>query len=95
MRHATPALSARSWIVVPFTNGTRTPDLDWLRDATVNLLTLDLGRWSDIQVVDDKRVADLLRELPASHPTQSLTLNDGLALARRRGLWLLESFGWS
>jgi tetratricopeptide (TPR) repeat protein len=84
-RRAAPALNARSWIVVPFTNATRTADLDWLRDATVNLLTLDLGRWSDLRVVDDKHVGDLLRELPASRATQSLTLNDGLTIARRAG----------
>lgn len=82
---ANPALNARSWIVVPFTNATRSTDLDWLRDASVNLLTLDLGRWTDIHVVDDKRVGDLLRELPASRASQPLTLNDGLSIARRAG----------
>ena len=60
-------------------------DLDWLRDASVNLLTLDLGRWTDIHVVDDKRVGDLLRELPAARAAQPLTLNDGLSIARRAG----------
>ena len=85
IRRSNPALSPRSWIVVPFTNATRTPELEWLRDASVNLLSLDLGRWTDILVVDDKRVADLLRELPTARATQSLTLNDGLAIARRAG----------
>ena len=78
-------LNARRWIVVPFTNATRTNDLEWLRDASVNLLTLDLGRWTDISVVDDKRVGDLLRELPASRAAAPLTLNDGLTIARRAG----------
>src|SRR5215217_7874833 len=57
-RRVLPALNERTWIVVPFTNVTRAPDLDWLRDASVNLLSLDLSRWTDIVVIDDKRVAD-------------------------------------
>ncbi len=84
-RRANPALNARAWIVVPFTNVTRAQELDWLRDASVNLLSLDLSRWTDVAVVDDKRVGDLLRELPPVRLAQALTLNDGLALARRAG----------
>ncbi len=38
----------------PFANATRTTELEWLRDASVNLLSLDLSRWTDISVVDDK-----------------------------------------
>ena len=85
MRRAIPALNDRRWIVVPFTNVTRAPDLDWLRDASVNLLSLDLGRWTDIGVVDDKRVADLLRTLPQPRAAQALSLGDGIALARQAG----------
>ena len=84
-RRPAPALNDRTWIVVPFTNVTRAPDLEWLRDASVNLLSLDLGRWTDIGVVDDKRVADLLRTLPASRALQALSLADGMALARQAG----------
>ena len=85
VRRQTPQLNPRAWIVVPFGNITRAPELDWLRDASVNLLTLDLSRWTDISVVDDKRVGDLLRELPAAKLASALTLGDGLALARRAG----------
>lgn len=59
-------------------------ELDWLRDASVNLLSLDLARWTDVVVVPDKRVGDLLRELPTGRST-SLTLADGIALAKRAG----------
>ena len=83
--HAAPALNDRTWIVVPFTNIARSPELDWLRDASVNLLSLDLGHWTDVGVVDDKRVADLLRTLPPARAGQPLSLNDGIALARRAG----------
>ncbi len=84
-RRVNPALNPRMWIVVPFGNVTKSADLDWLRDASVNLLSLDLSRWTDIAVVDDKRVGDLVRELPAANAASSLTLSDGLALARRAG----------
>ena len=85
LRRVNPPLDARAWIVVPFANITKSQDLDWLRDASVNLLSLDLSRWTDIKVVDDKRVADLVRELPATRSVGALTLNDGLSLARRAG----------
>src|SRR5437868_1331290 len=79
------ALPGNAWVVVPFNNVMRAADLDWLRDASINLLSIDLGRWTDITVVDDKRVADLLRARPASAAPAPLTLNDGLALARSAG----------
>ena len=85
IRRPAPALNDRTWIVVPFTNVTHAPDLEWLRDASVNLLSLDLGRWTDIGVVDDKRVADLLRTLPVQRAAQALSLADGMALARQAG----------
>lgn len=84
-RRVNPPLNERAWIVVPFANVTKTQELDWLRDASVNLLTLDLGRWADISVVDDKRVGDLLRETPGARGVAALTLNDGLSIARRAG----------
>jgi tetratricopeptide (TPR) repeat protein/TolB-like protein len=84
-----PPLDTRAWIVVPFANITKTQDLDWLRDASVNLLSLDLGRWTDVKVIDDKRVGDLVREMPTAKSAGALTLNDGLALARRAGAGML------
>ncbi|MDB4906150.1 MAG: protein kinase [Gemmatimonadetes bacterium] len=86
---ANPPLNERAWIVVPFGNAMRATDLEWLRDASVNLLSLDLSRWTDISVVDDKRVTDLVRTLPTARAAQSLSLEDGLALARRAGAGML------
>jgi hypothetical protein len=85
LRRTNPPLDVRAWIVVPFGNVMKAPELDWLRDASVNLLSLDLGRWTDIRVVPDKRVGDLLRELPPTHAGTALTLSDGLSIARRAG----------
>lgn len=84
-----PPIDPREWIVVPFNNVTRAADVDWLREASVNLLTLEIGRWTDVQVVNDKRVGDLLRDLPPDRRSQALTLNDGLRLARRAGAGML------
>ena len=61
-------------------------DLDWLRDGGVNLLSLDLGRWTDINVIDDKRVGDLIRELPAANTAGALTLERLGSLAWRGAL---------
>ena len=83
LRRLNPPLNLRAWIVVPFGNVMKAQELDWLRDASVNLLTMDLGRWTDLNIVPDKRVGDLIRELPGG--ARVLTLNDGLAVARRAG----------
>jgi len=88
-RRVYPALNPRAWIVVPFGNVTKSPALDWLRDASVNLLSLDLNRWSDITVINDKRIGDLVRELPSARTAGTLTLSDGLTLAKRAGAGML------
>ena len=88
-RRLNPPLSARAWIVVPFGNVMKAQELDWLRDASVNLLSMDMSRWTDINVVPDKRVGDLMRELPAADGARALTLSDGLSVARRAGAGML------
>lgn len=89
VQRASPPLDARAWIVVPFGNATKSADLDWLRDASVNLLTLDLSRWNDINVVPDKRVGDLVRQFPVARNGEALTLSNGIAVARRAGAGML------
>jgi len=80
-----PPLDARTWIVLPFENLSRAQDIEWLRDASVNLLYLDLSRWQDVRVIDDERVADLMREVASARAGSELTLQTGLAVARRAG----------
>src|ERR1041384_2853034 len=63
-RAAPRALDDKTYIVLPFTNVSRAPDADWLGDAAVNMLSMDMARWQDIKVIDDLRVADYLREVP-------------------------------
>jgi tetratricopeptide (TPR) repeat protein/TolB-like protein len=84
-RRANPPLDERTWIVLPFENVAHAQDIDWLRDASVNLLYLDLSKWQDIRVIDDERVADLMRDVPEERGQQTLGLQTGLTLARRAG----------
>ena len=84
-RHANPPLDGRTWIVVPFENVTRAQDIEWLREASVNLLYLDMSKWRDIRVIDDERVADLVRATPETHGGQTMSLEAGIAVARRAG----------
>lgn len=84
VRAARPRLDERTWIVLPFENVARAADIDWLREASVNLLYLDLSRWQDIRVIDDERVADLIRGLPSATRDRP-GLDAGLAVARRAG----------
>ena len=84
-RRPDPPLDDRTWIVVPFENVTRAPDIDWLRDASVNLLYLDLSKWTDIKVIDDERVADLMRATPGVAAGGQVSLQSGIAVAKRAG----------
>jgi TolB-like protein len=85
VRRPSPPLDDRTWIVVPFENVARVADIDWLKDASVNLLYLDMSKWRDIRVIDDERVADLIREVPEARGGAQLTLQSGIAVARRAG----------
>jgi len=82
--HAPPPLDERTWIVLPFDNQSRAPDVDWMRDAAVNLLYLNLARWHDVHVIDDERVADYIRDVPEAR-TATLGLDAGMRVARRAG----------
>jgi tetratricopeptide (TPR) repeat protein/TolB-like protein len=84
-RRLAPPLDDRTWIVVPFSNVANAADIDWLKNASVNLLYLDMSKWRDIRVIDDERVADLMREVPEIRAGQALTLQTGMAVARRAG----------
>jgi tetratricopeptide (TPR) repeat protein len=84
-RRVNPPLDDRAWIIVPFDNLAKNSEVEWLRAGSVNLLYLDMSRWKDIRVVDDERVADLVREVPEANNATTLSLNAGLAIAKRAG----------
>jgi len=83
-RRENPTLNPHLWIVVPFGNTMHVADIDWLHDASVNLLTLEMSRWTDISVVPDKRVGDVLREMARSGDASSGDTRRGVELAGAR-----------
>lgn len=84
-RRALPPLDDRKWIVLPFDNLSGSADAEWLRSASANMLYLDLSQWTDIRVVDDERVADMLREAPETRDAKQLSLSAALGVARQAG----------
>lgn len=50
-----PPIDEHRWLVLPFDNLARTPELDIVRDASVQLLYLEMSHWTDVRVVDDAR----------------------------------------
>ncbi|MGH7636870.1 MAG: hypothetical protein ACREOK_04395 [Gemmatimonadaceae bacterium] len=83
-RRARPPIDPRAWIIVPFDNVTRNAEIEWLRSGVVNLLYLGMSRWNDVRVVDDERVADLMRDLPAVN-APTIALSTGITVAKRAG----------
>jgi TolB-like protein len=56
-----PAERGRRFLVLPFRNLSRTPDLEWLVEGSPTLLADALGRWQEITVVPDDRLFPALR----------------------------------
>jgi TolB-like protein len=56
-----PAERGRRFLVLPFRNLSRTPDLEWLVEGSPTLLSDALGRWQEITVVPDDRLFPALR----------------------------------
>ena len=58
----------QSVIVFPFENITGAADLDYLQDASANLLGLALSHWTEMRVFDDERTGSLLRRRDIDSP---------------------------
>src|SRR3989338_6919181 len=86
--HATPPrpppLDERTWLVLPFTNTARNAEAELIGAASVNLLYQELSRFTDIHVISDDHVADLVRR-GAPALGDRIGLATGLDLARRAG----------
>jgi len=76
----------RSYLVTPFTNVRNAPEVDWLREGSVNMLTLDFAQWKDLEVVDYEHTLDLLRDAEIAEGAR-VGLEDARKLARRAGVW--------
>jgi eukaryotic-like serine/threonine-protein kinase len=75
-----------SILVLPFVNVRDDPGVEWLREGSVNMLTLNLSQWTDLNVVDHERLHDLLgrRHLRTEDP---IGLDMARRLARDAGAW--------
>ena len=75
-----------SILILPFDNLRDDRSVDWLREGSVNMLSLNMSQWNDLTVVDHERLHDLL----GNH---ELDVDDqiGLEMARRiardAGVW--------
>jgi TolB-like protein len=76
----------RSFAVAPFDVLSPDPQLRWLREGSVNMLTLNLAQWRDVRVADYERTLDALRDLDFD-ASPRLARDDARALARRVGAW--------
>lgn len=70
----------KAWLIAPFEVQGPDRSLDWLREGSLNMLTLSLSQWNDLHVVEYERTLDLLRDarLDAS-PRVGLDAARGLA----------------
>src|SRR5690606_19037330 len=74
-----------SMLVLPFDNLRQDPQYEWLRDGSVNMLSLALSQWHDLTVVDQDRVHDLL-SIPG-RPDGPIGLELARRLARESRVW--------
>ncbi len=73
-----------AYLVTPFEVQSGDPTVGWLREGSVNMLTLTLGQWSDLKVVDYERTLSLLDAAKLAEKPR-LSLDDARTLARRAG----------
>ncbi|HJU68648.1 MAG TPA: protein kinase [Gemmatimonadaceae bacterium] len=76
----------KSILVAPFEVQGNDPSLAWLREGSVNMLTLNLASWTDLTVVDYERSLDLLRDADLEDATR-IGLEDARKIAREAGVW--------
>ncbi len=76
----------QSILVLPFANVRADSSGEWLRDGSVNMLSLALGQWNDLQVIGPERVHDLME---AAHVRDdgAVGLAEARRLARKAGVW--------
>ena len=75
-----------SMLVLPFGNLRDDRSVDWLREGSVSMLTLNLSQWNDLTVVDHARLHDLLTHHHLK-PGDEIGLDLARRLAREAGVW--------
>ncbi len=79
-----PAANDRAWFVAPFEVQGPDRSLDWLREGSLNMLTLSLAQWTDLHVIEYERTLDLLRNAKLEGQPR-VGLDDARTLAKRVG----------
>jgi TolB-like protein len=72
---------ATAYLVAPFEIQSGDQSVTWLREGSVNMLTMTLGQWSDLNVVDYERTLSLLDKAELGNKPR-LSLDDALRMAR-------------
>lgn len=75
----------RSYAVMPFEVQSGNADIKWLRDGAVNMLTLALAQWKDLNVAEYERTMVLVRD--AGLEEKRVDLDKALEIARRANAW--------
>ncbi|HEX6058817.1 MAG TPA: serine/threonine-protein kinase [Gemmatimonadaceae bacterium] len=75
-----------SYFVAPFDVLGGDPQLEWLREGSVSMLTLNLAQWADLSVVDYERTLDILRDAGVDEG-EKLGLEEARSIARDAGVW--------
>lgn len=73
----------KSYAVVPFDIQSGNADVQWLRDGAVNMLTLTLSQWTDLQVMDYERTLKYVADAGAED--RRVDLERAQEIARRGG----------
>lgn len=88
-RTASASAPARGLLVLPFDVPAGQVDLAWLREGAVNMLTLSLSQWRDLEVTDYERTLDVLAERQLSDVRVSLSQAQDLAATVHAGAFVL------
>jgi eukaryotic-like serine/threonine-protein kinase len=76
--------TGNAFLVTPFEIQTGDQSVQWLREGSVNMLTLTLGQWADLNVVDYERTLSLIDAADLGSKSR-LSAEDAFSLARRAG----------
>jgi serine/threonine-protein kinase len=75
-----------SMLILPFDNLRDERSVDWLREGSVNMLSLNMSQWNDLTVVDHERLHDLLGNHDLEVADQ-IGLEMARRIAREAGVW--------
>lgn len=81
----------KSYAVVPFDIQSGNADVQWLRDGAVNMLTLALSQWTDLQVMDYERTLKYVADAGVEDRRVDLDRAQEIAKRGRAGTLVMGS----